>query len=265
MKQLDETQLHDLADYLRIGLRRYEPLQEELLDHLACMIEEKMASGMDFKTAKSEALEYFTKDEVQRTEGKTLYFVHTKPVLMKIFSLLGITIALGIIVFPDKEQEPKPEFAATVEVVEPELIAPNFLEFALPTDPPDIAPLNGNHHITSGYGMRVHPVFNKKMLHRGMDFKAPLGTPILATADGTIEFADDEPNYGLKIVIQHDGQYKSLYAHMSEIKVAVGEKVTKGTVIGLVGNSGKSTAPHLHYEIIKDGKAVNPAEYLPKS
>jgi murein DD-endopeptidase MepM/ murein hydrolase activator NlpD len=103
------------------------------------------------------------------------------------------------------------------------------------------------------------------MLHRGVDFKAPKGTPILATADGTVEFADEEKRYGLKVVIQHDGEYKSLYAHMSEIKVQAGQQVKKGTVIGLVGSSGLSTAPHLHYEIIKNGKAVNPADYLPKS
>lgn len=260
MKFLDETQLHELATYLDSSLRQYEPLQEELLDHLACMIEAKMAAGMDFPTAKAQALGYLTKDEVKKTEGQTLYFVHTKPVLMKVFTFFGLLFALGLATLPfEKTEDP----LAEPIVEKPQ--NPFFVEYVPSLDPPDISPLSGQIHITSDYGQRVHPVFKKKMLHMGVDFKAPMGAPIVATADGVIEFADEEKQYGLKVIIQHDGAYKSLYAHMSEIKVKAGDKVKKGAVIGLVGNSGASTAPHLHYEILKDGKRVNPADYLPKS
>lgn len=256
MSALNDRQLQDLANYLEDSLRRHEPLQEELLDHLACMVEERLAEGLDYPTAKRQVLDYFTKDEVQKTEGKTLYFTHTKPVLMKIFSFLCLAFFLGLATLPFghlEEKLPTPQKPmASVEL--PGL-----------KDPPDIAPLNGKPKIISGYGQRLHPVFKEKMLHRGLDFKAPLGTPILATADGTIAFADEEEKYGLKVIIQHDGQYQSLYAHLSEIKVKKGEQVKKGTIIGLVGSTGLSTAPHLHYEILKSGKAVNPADYLPKS
>lgn len=258
MSQLDEAQLLDLAAYLKNSLRRYEPLQEELLDHLACMVEEKMAEGLDFHQAKTQALEYFTKDEVKKTEGKTLYFVHTKPVIMKIFSFLGVAFLLGLATLPFSQPEQKMPLP-------PPPPTPVLVEQQINKEPPVEAPLDGPRKITAAYGQRVHPIYKKAMLHRGVDFKAPKGTPILATADGTVEFADEEKRYGLKVVIQHDGEYKSLYAHMSEIKVQAGQQVKKGTVIGLVGSSGLSTAPHLHYEIIKNGKAVNPADYLPKS
>lgn len=260
MNFLDETQLLELAKYLKNSSRQYPPLQEELLDHLACIIEEKMATGVDFSTAKAQALECFTKDEVKKTEGQTLYFVHTKPVLMKVFTFFGLVFALGLATLPfGKTEDPLPEPIAE----KPQ--NPFFIEYVPSLEPPDISPLDGQPKVSSGYGQRIHPVLKKKMLHRGIDFKAPMGTPIVATADGVIEFADEEKQYGLKIIIQHDGEYKSLYAHMSEIKVKAGDKVKKGTVIGLVGNSGASTAPHLHYEIIKAGKPVNPADYLPKS
>lgn len=266
MSSLDEAQLQDLVVFLKSSLRRYEPLQEELLDHLACMVEEKMAEGLDYPAAKTQALTNFTKDEVKKTEGKTLYFVHTKPVLMKVFSFLGLAILFGLIALPSKELKEELPSTLNLEEKSPPPLEPHpFVELTTEKDPPDRFPLHSNREIVSGYGQRLHPVFKKKMLHHGVDFKAPLGTPIIATADGVIEFADNEEKYGLKVVIQHDDEYKSLYAHLSEIKVKAGEQVKKGTVIGLVGNTGISTAPHLHYEIIKNGKAVNPAEYLPKS
>ncbi|PHN04625.1 peptidoglycan DD-metalloendopeptidase family protein [Flavilitoribacter nigricans] len=267
MSHLDNAQLLELTAYLKRSLRRYEPLQEELLDHLACLVEKNMAAGMDFSQAKAQALEYFTKDEVKKTEGKTLYFVHTKPVIMKVFSFLGVALLLGLATLPFNSTDHSEHLKNSVHIeksLPPLPPAPAFSEIVL-EDPPNEAPLAGQHQITSAYGQRVHPVFKKKMLHRGVDFKAPLGTPIVATGDGTIEFADEEKMYGMKVIIQHDGEYKSLYAHMSEIKVKAGQRVTRGTVIGLVGSSGASTAPHLHYEIIKEGKAVNPADYLPKS
>ena len=257
MNVLTDEQLQELSKHLDDALGRYEPLREELLDHLACLIEEEMAAGSDYTGAKKKALDRFTKDEVKKTEGRTLYFVHTKPVLMKIFSFLGIALALGIISLPVREKQPIPPKAVESK--------PGFAEFAAQKDPPDIYPLSGDRKITAAYGLRIHPILKKEMLHRGVDFKAPLGTPIVATADGVVESAGEQKLYGLKVVIQHDGEYKSLYAHLSEIKVKAGEKIRKGTVIGRVGSSGISTAPHLHYEIIKDGAPVDPAEYLPKS
>lgn len=257
MSFLDDAQLRELSAYVQAQAGRYQPLQDELLDHLACLVEEKMAGGLDFTTAKAQALAYFSKDEVKKTEGRTLYFVHTKPVLMKVFSLLSFTCFLSLAAWLSSGKE------KTTIPAQPESHPVAMLVSV--TDPPDIAPLDGKQSITAEYGPRMHPIFKKEMLHQGVDFKAPAGTPILATADGTVIFAKEEKFYGLKVIIQHDDHYESLYAHMSSIKVKAGEHIKKGTVIGLVGNSGASTAPHLHYEVLKDGQPVNPADYLPKT
>jgi len=128
---------------------------------------------------------------------------------------------------------------------------------------PDLVPLKGNYSISSGYGMRIHPMFKeKKMMHEAIDFQAEEGTPIVATADGVIvkeEFL--EKGQGKVIVIKHSDEFQTFYSHLSEFKVKLGDKVKKGEVIGLVGSSGLSTGPHLHYEVIKNGKRVNPADY----
>lgn len=254
MTWLSETQLQELATYLKKSGGRYRPLEDELLDHLACLVEERIAAGLDYEEAKKQALDHFTKDEVQKTEGRTLYFVHTKPVLMKCLLFLSLSTLLGLTSWlsfttPRSLSETTPPPASIRQAA----------------DPPDSAPLNGQYDVSAPYGPRMHPVLQEKMLHRGVDFKAPLGTPILATADGIVETAQEEKAYGLKVVLRHDGQYQSLYAHLSEIKVKAGESVTKGTVIGLVGSSGVSSGPHLHYEILKNGRPVNPAGYMPKS
>ena len=103
------------------------------------------------------------------------------------------------------------------------------------------------------------------MLHKGVDLAAKEGTPVKVTADGIVEKTEYWPEgYGKYIVVTHNDEYTTLYAQLSEMKVKTGEKVKKGDVIGLVGSSGLSTAPHLHYEIRKDGEPVDPADYFEK-
>lgn len=116
--------------------------------------------------------------------------------------------------------------------------------------------------MASGYGYRMHPIYKVKKMHWGMDFSAPKGTEVFATGDGTVEdVIVSRRGYGRHVVINHGYGYKTLYGHMSKIMVKPGQKVKRGDVIGLVGNSGVSTAPHLHYEVIKDGKKINPANF----
>ena len=130
-------------------------------------------------------------------------------------------------------------------------------------EPPDTSPLAGELIITSGFGPRIHPIKKVEKAHKGIDFKAPLGTPVYATSDGEVIKAEFHKNgYGNHIVIRHDDHFQTTYSQLSEMKVEVGQKVTKGMVIGLVGSSGLSTAPHLHYEVIKDGTHVDPEDYL---
>ena len=113
-----------------------------------------------------------------------------------------------------------------------------------------------------GYGMRIPPIHKIPKFHAGMDFTAKQGTPIYATGDGRVTFADYATNgYGRHVVIDHGFGYNTLYAHLSELKVRNGQKVKRGDVIGLVGNTGLSAGPHLHYEVHKNGQPVDPANY----
>ena len=120
--------------------------------------------------------------------------------------------------------------------------------------------------IASGYGYRIHPIYKVRKMHTGMDFTAPIGTPIHATGDGYIA-GDNEARevggsgYGRYVVINHGYGYKTLYAHMSKIDVKPGQQVKRGDIIGYVGNTGSSTGPHLHYEVIKGGEKINPINF----
>lgn len=118
--------------------------------------------------------------------------------------------------------------------------------------------------VSSGYGYRLHPITKKKQFHRGLDIPAPKKTPIRATADGVVEFV--EPNnvgtYGRVIRILHNYGFKTVFAHMNKTYVKVGDVVKKGQIIGLVGNSGRSTAPHLHYEVRYANMVLNPRSFI---
>ena len=117
--------------------------------------------------------------------------------------------------------------------------------------------------LASGFGYRIHPVYKVKKMHTGIDFSASIGTPIYATADGVIEKVKVHfSGYGKQIMIDHGYGYTTRYAHMHEFAVKEGEKVKRGQVIGYVGNTGTSTAPHLHYEVHKNGKKINPVHYF---
>ena len=114
----------------------------------------------------------------------------------------------------------------------------------------------------SGWGFRVHPVYKIRRFHSGMDFTAPIGTEIYATGDGVITKTDvSDMGYGNCVMIDHGFGFETLYGHMSAFNVRVGQRVKRGHVIGFVGNTGISTGPHVHYEVHKNGRAVNPQSY----
>lgn len=119
--------------------------------------------------------------------------------------------------------------------------------------------------LTSDYGMRTHPVLGGTRRHSGVDLAAPSGTPIYATADGLVSRAGPFSSYGNYVAIEHGGQLQTRYAHMSRIAVSDGARVKKGDVIGYVGSTGRSTGPHLHYEVRVGGEAVNPLPYMVES
>lgn len=116
--------------------------------------------------------------------------------------------------------------------------------------------------LTSGYGMRIHPVLGGRRAHNGIDLSRPTGTPIHATADGVVGRADWFSGYGLFVSLEHGGNIETRYGHMSRLNVAAGQTVKKGDIIGYVGSTGRSTGPHLHYEVRIAGAAVNPVPYM---
>jgi murein DD-endopeptidase MepM/ murein hydrolase activator NlpD len=129
---------------------------------------------------------------------------------------------------------------------------------------PAIQPVSNKDlsRMASGYGYRIHPIYKTKKFHAGMDFSAKIGTPIYATGDGKIsKVRKSRRGYGNHVIIDHGFGYKTLYAHMSRYIVKRGQKVNRGDVIGYVGSSGTSVAPHLHYEVHKDGKKINPINF----
>lgn len=132
----------------------------------------------------------------------------------------------------------------------------------VPSVPP-IIPRKGSYHISSSYGGRTDPVRGGREFHRGMDFAASRGYPVYATGDGVIEVARTRHSgYGNEVVIDHGYGYKTRYAHLSTIEIREGMKVQRGERIGTVGNTGKSTGPHLHYEVEYRGNNVNPYRYM---
>lgn len=130
---------------------------------------------------------------------------------------------------------------------------------------PAIMPINKKdlaHAVTSGFGWRTHPIYKTVVFHQGMDFSAEQGTPIYATGDGVVQKVEHlTQGYGRHVVIDHGYGYKTLYGHMSKTAAKPGQKVYRGQLIGYVGSTGLSTAPHIHYEVIKDGEKVNPINY----
>ena len=128
---------------------------------------------------------------------------------------------------------------------------------------PAIQPVSNKNlkQTASGYGLRIDPIYKTTKFHSGMDFSANIGTPVYATGDGRVIKVGWESGYGKIIKIDHGFGYVTWYAHLNNYKVRVGQRVVRGEVIGEVGNTGKSTGPHLHYEVHVKGKVVNPVNY----
>lgn len=130
---------------------------------------------------------------------------------------------------------------------------------------PAIQPVSNRElrRLASGFGMRVHPIYKVKMMHPGIDFSAPQGTPVYATGAGKVTVVKTNfAGYGNQIIIDHGFGYQTRYAHLQDFNVKAGQSVERGQCIGYVGNTGTSTAPHLHYEVFREGERVNPIHYF---
>ena len=143
-----------------------------------------------------------------------------------------------------------------------ELLAKN--KESLLSSIPSIHPVKSSdfRRMASGYGYRIDPFTKARRMHFGMDFSAKRGTPIYATGDGTVSRADSRAaGFGKHVRIDHGFGYVTIYAHMDRYLVVKGDKIKRGDLIGYVGSSGRSVAPHLHYEIVKDGVKINPINF----
>jgi len=235
MKTLTKIQyLYITNDLKSKGLSK--GFRTELLDHVCCMVETQLNEGKNFSVAYQDVLDTFGQEGFEELK-------QTSPVIKKqrrttISQILasGVAASIFILVFGADAQEP-----------------------------PTISPLDHYNRITSNFGDRYNPLRKKQDFHKGIDFSAEVGTPVQSTASGTVKsITNSQGGYGLHLEIQHGDGFITKYAHLSEIKVKEGEMVTLGQVIGLSGNTGWSTAPHLHYEVIKDGEHVDPQAYFVK-
>jgi hypothetical protein len=130
---------------------------------------------------------------------------------------------------------------------------------------PNIQPISNKNleRTASGWGYRIHPIYKIRKFHYGIDFTAPTGTDVYVTGDGMVEQMEtSHRGYGNSILIDHGYGVKTLYAHLDHFNVRQGQKVKRGEIIGFVGNTGLSTAPHLHYEVLHNGEKVNPINYF---
>ncbi|MEL6670936.1 MAG: M23 family metallopeptidase [Bacteroidota bacterium] len=238
MIPLSEFQVQRIAEDLTMLGFSYQALEEELLDHVCCGIEAKMADGQSFESAYEDIMQEFGPKGMLHVEKQTLHLLTKEQRNMKRLSLLAVGTAALLM---------------TINLS------------GLAQSVPSLKPLDGE--IISNFGMRTHPIKKVKQHHRGVDFKADFGTPIKATAEGKVLKAGVDPNakaYGIKIEIEHAEGYTTLFAHLQEAKVKAGDTVKAGDIIGLVGSTGRSKGPHLHYEVRKDNKPVNPANYMPE-
>jgi murein DD-endopeptidase MepM/ murein hydrolase activator NlpD len=129
---------------------------------------------------------------------------------------------------------------------------------------PAVQPISNKDlkRMSSGFGKRVHPIYKTVRFHWGNDFTAPVGTDIYSTGKGKILVAEESRSgYGYHVIVDHGYGYQTLYAHMSKILVKKGQEINRGEILGLVGNTGLSSAPHLHYEVLKNGTKVNPVNF----
>ena len=228
---LNEIQIIMIEQELNQSGAAQVPLYEEMLDHICCLVETNMSDGFSYEEAKKMAFERLGPEDVTKYQKETNFLLNRNQIIMK-----RITVAASIL-------------AGVCLMISTLVWAQNI---------PSMMPL-GEYEVTSTFGKRVDPFSKQKKQHWGIDLKAPVGTPVLATADGTVITVENQPDgYGKLVVIEHDNNYQTRYAQLSEYKVSVGSKVTKGNVIGLVGSSGRSTGPHLHYEVILDGKRIDP-------
>lgn len=239
---------NDHIDYIQWDLKARglsdTSLQEELLDHICCVVEENMAAGALFITAYKEAVQAFGPKGFETIQIHSQKSINQKSLHMLKATLLTSLMVIGFM-------------ASYALFHKPVVITTTSNLWAMP--------IEGNLKLTSGFGMRWHPVLKAKKMHNGVDYRASIGTEIYAARAGVIQASGVAPKgkqaYGIIVAIDHDSSFHTYYAHLSEVKVEPGQQVEAGDLIGLSGNSGASMGPHLHFELHKDGLRIDPDLY----
>lgn len=233
MKELTNTQiLYIESDLKSKGLIQFG-IKNEILDHVCCLVEQNMAEGKSFSEAFSSSLMLFQDENFEQLKKEIPRNTVNRKLITSRLITSGVAACIFMFVFVVDAQ-----------------------------DRPELNPVGDEYRVSSKFGKRYHPILKKEKFHSGIDIVTPIGTHVKATADGTVEQIKESKGYGKYIVLKHDNNYSTLYATLGEYKVFVGQKVDKGQIIALSGNSGMSTAPHLHYEVIKQGEKVDPADYF---
>jgi len=219
----------DVHDLLKSKGLRYKETIEEYTDHFCTLFEEHKETYGEAQAA------IYTQIAINRLDHKsinTAYFnLHYKKKLIMLSSVISLLCLLFSIQYS----------------IDPPTISP----IAITTD-----------NISSHFGMRNHPILKMKKMHTGIDLKAALGEEVKTTANGVVMIAKYDEKYGYFIEIKHGKHFTTRYHHLSEILVTENDVIKVGDVIGKVGSSGLSTSPHLHYEVLEDGKHVDPIQYL---
>ena len=236
MKALSSSQINQVMAILSERGISSNVLRDELTDHLCCAIEYHMSRGSSFEEAIALASQEFNLHEMNhiQSEVKNIQF---RKMMKRTLSTTAGLVTLSCVLF-----------LFTLSSFEPPSILPFKRE----------APLR----ISSSFGMRHHPIYKDMRFHRGVDFPMPEGTSIVATADGVVAASDLSSGYGKHIVLNHEDDYTSIYANLQEVICKPGQTVSKGQLIGYSGNTGTSTAPHLHYEVRYKGEWVDPEDYF---
>lgn len=237
--------INELTKALRSSGVKHKDSLSEMLDHYSSQYEELAKTESD-----NQALMKVLKN-IQSTNLKPI----NKQSMIQKHKYIFLTCAVLILSYAsynamDTNQE-FPQFENHQFVMELNDIL----------DPPYGCPLK-TQKISSAFGKQMHPIEKVLRLHKGIDFKADLGTDIFTVENGTVVDTGYDDKCGHFIEIQHDDIYSTRYHHLSNVMVKKNQSITKGTKIGEVGTSGLSTGPHLHYEIIKEGKNVDPKSYL---
>lgn len=250
---LNELQIDQVLKHLDQDINVSSKSKEEILDHICSQIENEMLHGSSFKSAFDKIFNPKQIDELILLD-KRLQRIQTPANNYLNYSLIaGITLSVFFLFFSF--------YKNPLQSAEP--VQEKFSPQSQDNQTPSLWPVKSNLQVSSEFGMRMHPIKKKRAFHFGIDIPAKHGEPVLATADGkVIEIGYQAKGYGNYIIIEHNSSLRSFYSQLSKVTISKGDTVKKGQNIGQVGSSGLSTNPHLHFEIINDGKKVDPLKYI---